>query len=481
MVSKVTSNSPRTPVASPSVPKLEPKPVDAAPKVQVPAFDTSSFAPAADRVANKETLGRAVKSGNGATGSTDESIGRAKVGVAGSTDESIGRPTASKLLSTGTKVTGSNDESIGRSTYGASKKKTGNNDESIGTGTSDPVRDSLVGPENDPIYLAKRDAIFNTLENPSATVNLKPGDPAALPALKKTLATAASKLGATVGKQLTDLGAKLDEAGQRLLGALAEKSPELLSQKDRTGNTLLSNLTRLANTPFNANVAADAKMKDVVNSTLQDVVNPNRIDQGTAPTCTVTSMQFELVADAPAEYVRTIADLAGPQASSTMSGGGALQLKARAASAAALDSRSASDAIFQTAAMEYANGRYANYDPVSGMSTDTRTGAQTQGLLPAQQSSLLEQLFGVKYSTKNFYTEADGQKALDSLQGFDSAKNQNRPVILQIDQGTINHAVTLEKVADGRVTFRDPYGVLRSIPQELFPKYVVGVQQPIAS
>jgi hypothetical protein len=446
------------------------------------AFAASSFdAPASDRVANKATLGRPTKGGSGATGSNDESVGRPAKGgngATGSNDESIGRAVMATKLPNGTKVTGSNDESIGRATSG--KKKTGTNDESIGGGSGDPVRDSLVGPVNDPTYVATRDAVYNALENPKATVALKVGDPAALAALKQTLSKAASKLSATVGKQLTDLGAKLDERGQRLLAALAEKSPELLTQKDLKGGTLLSNLTRLAGTTFNANVAGDAKMKDVVNSTLQDVVNPNRIDQGTAPTCTVTSMQFELAADAPAEYARIIADLAGPQGASTMSGGGQLQLRARATQSAALDQRSSSDAIFQTAAMEYANGRYATFDPVAGVSTDTRTGAKTQGLLPAQQSNLLEQLFGVKYSTRNFYTEADGQKALDALQGFDSTQNQNRPVILQIDQGAINHAVTLEKVADGRVTFRDPYGVLRSIPQELFPKYVVGVQQPIA-
>jgi hypothetical protein len=174
-----------------------------------------------------------------------------------------------------------------------------------------------------------------------------------------------------------------------------------------------------------------------------------------------------------------MADLSGPTGSSVMRGGGSLKVDLGDATAVARDGRSATDALFQTAAMEYGNGRFADFNPVSGQSTDSRTGAVSVGLHPIQQTALLEQLVGVQYSTKNMYSEAQGQKMLDSLRGFDATKNQNRPVILHLDQGSINHAVTLEKIANGRVLYRDPYGVLRSMPEELFPKYVVTVQRPL--
>ena len=48
----------------------------------------------------------------------------------------------------------------------------------------------------------------------------------------------------------------------------------------------------------------------------------------------------------------------------------------------------------------------------------------------------------------------------------------------QIDQGDFNHAVTFERVQDQRVYFRDPYGVLRSMPEQQFPKFVMGVNAP---
>jgi hypothetical protein len=438
--------------------------------------------------AGDDSLGRTKKGGStddsiGRTkkgGSTDDSIGRTKKG--GSTDDSIGRPKAG---------TGSTDDSIGRPKTGTGSTddsigrtaKTGSTDDSIGTDvtTGDPVRDSLVGPDSDPARNALRAQIFNSIENPSYTLNVPAGDASVVPALKQHLSDFANQLPTTGRAQLAMLTGKLDEGGLRLMGALVEQDPGLLSDTDTKGGSLLSNLTRLAVQPLNAGLAGDVKPSDLLTSTLRDVVNPDRISQGDAPTCTVTSLQYELVTDSPAEYTRLMADLSGPAGTSVMKGGGALKLDAGDGSDAALEGRSLTDSLFQSAAMEYANGKYADFDPVSGKSTDSRTGAVTQGIHPIQQAALLEQLVGVKYSTKNMYSEAQGQKMLDTLQGFDATapSNQNRPVILHLDQGTINHAVTLEKVAEGRVEYRDPYGVTRSMPQELFPKYVVAVQQPL--
>jgi hypothetical protein len=272
---------------------------------------------------------------------------------------------------------------------------------------------------------------------------------------------------------------RLDEEGLRLLGAALEKSPRLFSDRDSRGGSLLSNLARLAQQPLNAKLAGDTTTESVLRGVLRDVVNPNRIDQGTAPTCTVTSMQFELVADEPAEYARLMADLCGPAGKATMRGGGELKIESGDAAALARDWRSASQTIFQTAAMEYANGRFLDFDPVAGKSVDTRTGEEQRGIKPSQQANLLTRLFGVQYSTDNLKDEKEGAKVLETLRGFDARGAQNRPVILHIDQGDYNHAVTLERITGGRVQFRDPYGVLRSMPEELFPKVVMAVQRPV--
>ena len=57
-------------------------------------------------------------------------------------------------------------------------------------------------------------------------------------------------------------------------------------------------------------------------SAMVEAANPNRIQQGTAPTCTVASMQYEMVADQPSEYVRLLAGLTGPTGKAKMRGGG---------------------------------------------------------------------------------------------------------------------------------------------------------------
>ena len=75
-------------------------------------------------------------------------------------------------------------------------------------------------------------------------------------------------------------------------------------------------------------------------------------------------------------------------------------------------------------------------------------------------------------------SEAEGAKALENLRGYDTRGAQNRPIILQLDQGDFNHAVTFERIQDARVFFRDPYGVLRSMPEQQFPRFVMAINAP---
>lgn len=358
-------------------------------------------------------------------------------------------------------------------------KKGGVQDDSIGGAGFDAVRSALVGPDDDPARLELRNAIYDRLENPTFGYDLEKGSPGASETLSRGILNLAKSLPAAAREQLGTVMKRLDEDGLRFLGAALEKTPKLFTTKDSQGGSLLSSLAKLATQPLNAKLAGDTTTETLLRGVLRDVVNPNRIDQGTAPTCTVTSMMFELVADEPAEYARLMADLTGPAGKATMRGGGDLRLDAGDAAVDSRDWRSASQTIFQTAAMEYANGRFMDFDPLAGKSTDSRTGEEQRGIKPSQQANLLSQLFGVKYSTDNLKDEKEGAKVLESLRGFNAVGAQNRPIILHIDQGDYNHAVTLESVKAGRVQFRDPYGVLRSMPEELFPKYVMAVQRPM--
>lgn len=370
------------------------------------------------------------------------------------------------------------DDSIGRKKNGSiaddtiGRKKNGSiADDTIGhLSSDDAVRDALVGRNDTDDSLALRNAIFERLETPQFLSGS--GSVASQVAnFAKSL-----KLSATQQDQLGQVLKGGNEQVASLVGAILEKVPEALSDVDGKGNTTLANLARLASEPLNTAAAGDTTKAEVLESVLRDIANPNRIDQGDAPTCTVTSMQFELVADEPGEYTRLMADLTGPAGRTEMRNGGDLVLEA--GETGARDGRSVSHTVFQNAAMEYGNGRDSQFDPYAQKSVNQKTGAEQRGLKPAQQTQVLRQLFGINYESKNFATEAEGAKALEKIRNYSARGAQNRPIVLQIDQGDFNHAVTLDSVKDGRVNFRDPYGVLRSMPEENFAKYVVAMNAP---
>lgn len=279
-------------------------------------------------------------------------------------------------------------------------------------------------------------------------------------------------------EQLATVLSRLDAKGLSVMGALIENVPEALSDKDSAGGTLLSNLAAIATQPLNATLTGQTTSEELLSSVLADVMNPNRVEQGTATTCTVASMQFELVADQPAEYARLMAGLTGAKGSVKMMGGGDLRLGPGDGDERARDGRSVSQAIFQSAAMEYANGRFSNFDPVLGVSINEKTGETRMGLKPDNQQALLEKLFGVKYSIDRLFTESEASKAFGKLVGWDARGFRNRPIVVDIDQGKFNHAVTLESVTKDKVSFRDPYGVLRSMPADAFPKVAVAIHLP---
>jgi hypothetical protein len=406
-----------------------------------------------------DSIGRGSKKGGsddsigrtGGKGGSDDGIGRS--GGKGGSDDGIGR----------TKGKGGSDDGIGR-TGGK-----GGSDDSIGDLES--VRLALVGRTDTPDANALRNAIHNRLETPSF---LKGSESAAA----QVFNFARSKLGLSatqVGQLTTVLKGAANETA-KLVGALCEKCPEALTNVDSKGQTLLANLAKLASQPMSPLLSGETTRGELMSSVRRDVVNPNRIDQGDAPTCTVTSMQFELVADEPAEYVRLMTDLSGPQGRARMRGQSELVLQPGDASVR--EQRSISQTIFQTVTMEYGNGRSLEFDPKAGGSLDANGTLLQRGLKPEQQTQVLRQLFGVNYRSERFQTEAEGARVLEKLRNFDSRSAQNRPILLQIDQGSFNHAVTFERVSDNKVFFRDPYGELRSMPENQFKTFVVGLHAP---
>jgi hypothetical protein len=269
------------------------------------------------------------------------------------------------------------------------------------------------------------------------------------------------------------------EQGMRFLSALSETRPQWLQAKGKDGQTVLANLAKMATQPLNAGLYASGLGRErLVQDVLRDLANPDRVDQGNAPTCTVTGMMYELVHTDPGEYTKLMAGLTGPSGRAAMRGGGELALQKGYVVPTGADTRSCSEVLFQSAAMEYANGADA-FNESKGVSTRApgTAGASYRGLWPSQQTALLTQLFAVPYATEKLRNPEQATKALTELRGYDT-RSGNRPVILELDMGTFNHAVTYEFMKEGRVFFRDPYGAERSMPEAAFLKHVSTVHLP---
>ncbi|MBI5481431.1 MAG: hypothetical protein HY906_21415, partial [Deltaproteobacteria bacterium] len=268
--------------------------------------------------------------------------------------------------------------------------------------------------------------------------------------------------------QQTKIVDVMDRGGIRCARGMAEMFEQsggaMLQAKGSDGTTVLDSLDRLS----------QSENKELAGTLMYDLVNPGRIWQGRAPTCTVSTMQYELAHGDPGEYARLITGLA-TDGKVTMRGGGVLETNASwalYASDARGDDRSKTEALFQAAAMEYANGTdsYLEYSQMSVGGPETY-----RGLRGEQISNMVGQLFGVKYETKQIGSDAEATAELNEIM---ARERPNRPVLFDItvDGQQANHCVSLEAVRNGRVYYRDPTtGDRQSMTVDEFRKRLAAV------
>lgn len=245
----------------------------------------------------------------------------------------------------------------------------------------------------------------------------------------------------------------MNEAGPGGLHSLgnlvnSENGLKQLRSVDSSGKTLLENLDTLSRQePHQSLLDKGVTRQEMLDDVLTDVARPDAITQGSAQTCTVASMQYQLARKSPAEYVRVMTGLSGPDATVRMQGGGALDLVQNGEN---LNQRVASEMVFQNSGMDYANGALP-YDP----NADSSLGRP--GLFSGEQQTLLTHLFGETYAFKEAIDPATADGILQQLKNWD-AGNQLSPVLLNMEINGANHAVAYEKTQDGCVYYRDPLG-----------------------
>ena len=338
-------------------------------------------------------------------------------------------------------------------------KKKGTNDDSIGDGRTGGTRPADVIPTmvaKGPIDIEAVTAGLSDTAKAQVTALL--ADPATTSdATYAFTSPTFNKLEADQREKFIDIMALGGPRATQLLAMGCEVCGDISALRANDGSTVLDNLDKMVKRPDLAPYTADV---------LADMVMPERIWQGNAPTCTSATMQFELAKRCPAEYSRLITGLA-IDGTVQMAGGGTLETQPGAAlngSLAANDKRSPTEAVFQAALMEFANGT-ETYDYNKMISTGN--GKSHRGLNGEQIQTALTQLFGTAYKITKI---SSNDEAAAALTGLNRSLTPNRPVLIDlvVDDNT-NHCVAFEGFSNGRVQLRDPEtGQRTSISEQEF-------------
>ncbi|MEW6432739.1 MAG: hypothetical protein AB1730_14640 [Myxococcota bacterium] len=466
--------------AKPAVPPPPPRPpVDEAAKVALDKATgrTSSFeafkpphvhshrgeGPSQGRGTTDDSLGQGDPTAGRNRGTPDDSIGVGDASAGrnrGTPDDSIGvgDPAAGRNRGTPDDSIGVDDPSAGRNR--------GTPDDSIGgRGPVEgrPRQDDLKLPRLDPAAAGRAGLPGETLAKMDALLT-PPTSRTAVEASYVFNHEAFRAMSVADREKIVDvLAAGGQAAAQGMAEIFHSSNGSMLHSVGGDGTRLLDSLDKMAGSTTGQRMLGDLMF---------DLVRPGRIWQGNAPTCTVSSMQYELASQQPGEYARLIAGLA-VDGKVTMRGGGELAISASAsmfASSWRHDRRSTTEAVFQSAAMEFANGS----DTYSVFSQESRGGNRTyRGLFPDQIRTMVGELFGVRYETREIGSDAEATAELNEIL---ARERPNRPVLFDIDMGEFNHCVSLEGVRGDRVYYRDPTtGRTESMSKAEFRERLVAV------
>ncbi|MDB5100744.1 MAG: hypothetical protein JWM80_5165 [Cyanobacteria bacterium RYN_339] len=239
-------------------------------------------------------------------------------------------------------------------------------------------------------------------------------------------------------------------------------------------------LTALA-TLTNAPLADGIERAKLLSEMLCELENPVRINQQHKGTCAATTAQILLIRRHPAEYVRLVTDLAAPAGTATMAGGGTLTRDPDWANANDGD-RSTASRLIQPAIMDAAEGiPFAHYKNAKDMPFIGPVPMLLGGMTPGGAAKVNTQLEGVKYKNVGFMfgnREAHFQKVKDAL----AAGLGSVPVgvMWSADGAHGGHELQVDKVADGRVYYTNPWGQRESMEEHEFLDHMTAAAIPTA-
>jgi hypothetical protein len=238
-----------------------------------------------------------------------------------------------------------------------------------------------------------------------------------------------------------------------------------LTRPDSLGGTLLDNLHTLRTQSYPAPLQAG----EVLRETLGQLADPHQIHQGNRGTCTVTCMEFLMARQDPAEYARLIAGLTSPEGQVRMRNG---EMLARDEGPLGNDgsTRSAISRIFQSAAMEYANGPNVDYvtrtqgeNWVIGPAGSRVLRRDHGGLVDREWSLAASALLPYAGHTRTIpvgpdrMPTAEGQAA--GMTEIGAILDGGNPVLVSLNfvpGGRGSHMMVVDRLEDGYVYVRNP-------------------------
>ncbi|MCI0617719.1 hypothetical protein L0244_32505 [bacterium] len=293
--------------------------------------------------------------------------------------------------------------------------------------------------------------------------------------------------------RLLNVFANSDARGRESLPTLMERrvvvgtgdppptTPALLSgDNTRNRTTLLENLDRLATQPMQSGLAN--RQGEVLGRVIQETAEPTwRVDQGITGTCVGTSIQHHLLRHTPSEYARIIGGLSSPDRSVTLANLSRMHAAINDTALPATvtmpwgnppvpttlnDPRSVTERMFQSAVQQY--GARLQRGPDYQFNADTNR----TGLWDNQTAHVMRGIYNRDYSFHPAGARGISNATADPTEQADMRQQLARNVRSEIQsgQGPVPvhlvwgshghglHEVSVERVENGRVYFRNPWG-----------------------
>lgn len=262
-------------------------------------------------------------------------------------------------------------------------------------------------------------------------------------------------------------------------------APALLTEDNtKAHKTLLDHLDTVAGQKLEPQLAN--RRGELLGKLVQETGRPAySVHQGNVGTCAATTVQMHLLQHSPAEYARVISGLASPEKSVVLADGSkmeAAQNQANKFLKTGPDPRNVTERMFQGAVQQYGDqipveqgghGKDYKYDANNPDNT---------GMWDHQTGRVMKSLYNRDYSYQPL--GANGSRGIESVPTdakgkdkmradlFNELKNQmdshQGPIAAHVkwdvdDKGRdALHEVLIEKMENGRVYFRNPWGSNRS-------------------